>query len=188
MPRALSNAAKVSHLLRLLGEEATGAGRVYLTGGGSAVLYGWRENTIDVDLKLDPEPPGVFNAIRLAKESLNMNVELASPDDFIPPLPNWRDRSTFFVQHGKVDFYHYDFYGQALSKIERGHEQDLRDVEAMFRLGLVESGLLMELFEGIEAHLPRYPAIDANAFRGKISEVIQAVSSTPSDPAEGPGS
>ena len=187
MSRALSNATKVLRLLRLLGEEATGPGRVYLTGGGSAVIVGWRESTIDVDLKLDPEPAGVFGAISRAKETLDMNIELAAPDDFIPPLPKWRNRSVFLVRHGEVDFHHYDFHAQALSKIERGHEQDLRDVEAMFRLNLVDGGTLMDLFEAIEPRLSRYPAIDAGVFRRKVEEALEAIASTAPAPVAGLG-
>ena len=55
-------------------------------GDASAVLIAWRETTVDVDLKLAPEPNGVFAAIADAKAMLNINVELAAPDDFIPPL------------------------------------------------------------------------------------------------------
>ena len=81
MPRGESDAAKVRELMRRLGREARGAGRVYLVGGASAVLVGWRETTVDVDLKLDPEPPGVFDAMARAKEALDMNIELAAPDE-----------------------------------------------------------------------------------------------------------
>ena len=80
MPRANSNAENVRQLMRRLGEEARGGGRVYLVGGASAVLIGWRETTVDVDLKLDPEPPGVFEAIARAKDALDMNIELAAPE------------------------------------------------------------------------------------------------------------
>ena len=127
--------------MRLIGSEAKGPGRVYLVGGASAVIIGWRETTIDVDLKLAPEPPGVFNAIASAKETLDINVELAAPDEFIPALPDWPSRSTFIVRQGPVDFFHYDFHAQALAKIERGHEQDLQDVAAMHRLKLIEGRL-----------------------------------------------
>ncbi len=41
--------------MRSLGAEAREAGRVYLTGGASAVLRGWREGTVDVDIKIVPE-------------------------------------------------------------------------------------------------------------------------------------
>ena len=161
--------------MRLLGREAQGNGRIYLVGGASAVIVGWRDTTVDVDLKLDPEPPGVFDAIARAKDALNMNLELASPDDFIPALPDWRDRSAFVVRHGPVDFLHYDFYSQALAKIERGHAQDLSDVEAMWRLRLIEPDRLVCLFEAIEADLVRYPAIDPCHFRNAVRRVVRAI-------------
>lgn len=37
--------------MQCLGQAVTSEGRVYFTGGVSAVLLGWRETTIDVDLK-----------------------------------------------------------------------------------------------------------------------------------------
>ena len=161
--------------MRLLGREARGEGRIYLVGGASAVIVGWRDTTIDVDLKLDPEPPGVFEAIARAKDALNMNLELASPDDFIPALPAWRDRSVFVARHGPVEFLHYDFYAQALAKIERGHAQDMSDVEAMSRLKLIESGRLRRLFGAIESDLVRYPAIDPARFRDRVERAVGAI-------------
>ncbi|MGH8595545.1 MAG: DUF6036 family nucleotidyltransferase, partial [Gammaproteobacteria bacterium] len=118
----------IQRLMQLLGNRARGPGTIYFTGGASAVLLGWRDMTLDVDLKLDPEPDGVFGAIRDAKEELGINIELAAPDDFIPPLPGWRERSVFIARVGPVDFKHYDFYAQVLAKIERGHRQDTSDV------------------------------------------------------------
>src|SRR5438046_1868684 len=72
------------------------------------------------------------------KEQLKINVELAAPDQFIPALPGWEDRSLFIQQERKLSFYHYDFYAQALAKIERGHGIDLRDVDRMLTSGLVQ--------------------------------------------------
>ncbi len=170
--RGLAGAAAVRTLLRRIGAESRGRGRVYLVGGSSAVLLGWRETTVDVDLKLDPEPAGALEAIAKAKEALNINVELAAPDDFIPALPNWRDRSVFVHRTGRVEFFHYDFYGQALAKIERGHAQDLPDVAAMHRLGLIEPARLSSYFEAIGPALVRYPALDAASFRRKIDRAL----------------
>ena len=173
--REPTGAAQVRDLMRRLGAESRGAGRIYLVGGASAVLLGWRPATVDVDLKLDPEPAGVFAAVAHAKDVLNINVELAAPDDFIPALPGWRDRSVFIARHGSVDFFHYDFYAQALAKIERGHEQDLRDVEAMHRERLIEPARLTELFGEIEPALIRYPAIDPASFREKVRTAATAM-------------
>jgi hypothetical protein len=164
---------KLHELMRAIGIAARGPGRVYLVGGTSAVLEGWRSSTVDADLKLDPEPEGVFEAIRRIKEELGINVELAAPDDFIPALPGWRERSCHVAAHGPVDFYHYDFYSQALAKIERGHDRDLADVREMFRRRLVLPDELRRLFAAIEPGLVRYPALDADVFRGKVEELLE---------------
>lgn len=172
MHRGSSDAAKVRELMRRLGEEARGPGHVYLVGGASAVIMGWRETTVDVDLKLDPEPPGVFEAIGRAKDALDINVELAAPDEFIPALPDWRARSPFVVRHGVVDFSHYDFYAQALAKIERGHDLDCLDVVAMHDLRLIEPYRLAGFLASIEPGLLRYPAIEPEAFRAKVHAAV----------------
>jgi hypothetical protein len=67
--------------------------RIYLVGGATAVLLGWRETTIDIDLKLVPEVNEILKALPEIKEALEINVELASPDDFIPAVPGWEERS-----------------------------------------------------------------------------------------------
>ena len=163
-----TDAGKVRTFMRFFARETLGGGRVYLVGGASAVLIGWRATTVDVDLKLAPAPPGAFEAIALAKNRLNMNVELAAPDDFVPALPDWPTRSPPIVRHGQVDFFHYDFHGQALAKIERGHAQDRLDVAAMAERGLVAPNTLLALFDQVHAELLRYPAIDAACFRRKV--------------------
>src|SRR5256712_7340907 len=106
--------------MKELAASARSPGKVYFTGGATALLLGFREQTIDIDLKLDPEPDGAFEAIAVLKNRLNLNVELASPDDFIPPAPDWRERSRRIVSIGRVQFFHYDLSLQALAKLERG--------------------------------------------------------------------
>ena len=164
-----------------IGGRAEGPGRVYLVGGSTAVLIGWRETTVDVDLKLDPEPSGVFEAIAVLKDELDVNIELSSPDQFLPPLPGWRERSRFIARHGQVDFYHYDFYGQALAKIERGHGTDISDVLAMAKLGLIDFPELLRLFEGVTNSLLRYPGVSEASVRAKLAAMIQCASGDADD-------
>lgn len=166
--RALTDKAKLERFMTALGRYVHGPGRIYLSGGATALLHGWREMTIDVDLKPDPEPQGLFEALARLKDELDMNVELACPDQFIPPLPGWEDRSLFIGRHGQVDFFHYDPYAQALSKLERGHDRDIVDVKAMLRAGLINKDRLRELFEAIEPHLIRYPALHPPSFREAV--------------------
>jgi hypothetical protein len=65
---------------------------VYLTGGATAVLLGWRETTIDADITIVPESDRLLRARPALKEQLRINVELASPAHFIPELPGWAER------------------------------------------------------------------------------------------------
>ena len=169
--RAASDSAKIGRLMQGIGRMARGPGRVYLVGGASAVTIGWRLATIDADLKLDPEPDGVFEAIATLKDELDMNVELSAPDEFIPAVPKWRERSPFIIRHGQVDFFHYDFCAQALAKIERGHATDVEDVREMLLRKLVDTVTLARAFDSIAPEIIRYPAIEANAFRVKQERI-----------------
>ena len=78
--RSVADAGKIRHLMREIGSRARGPGRVYVVGGASALLEGWRSTTVDVDLKLDPEPAGIFEAIGDLKVDLDVNIELLVPD------------------------------------------------------------------------------------------------------------
>jgi hypothetical protein len=171
--RQLADAERVRALMDALGRIADGDARVYLTGGATAVLLGWRRCTIDVDVLFRPEEDRVFRELPRLKEELEVNIELASPADFIPELPGWHERSRFIERHGKLDFFHYDLYAQALAKIERGHAQDGPDVAEMLHRGLVERGELLRLFEAIEPLLYRYPALDPAAFRRAVEHVAR---------------
>lgn len=162
------DAERIRAFMRALGTEADRPGRVYFTGGATAVLVGWRRSTIDVDIKPEPESDRLLRAIVQLKESLEINVELAAPDQFIPELPGWRERSEFVAREGRLDFHHYDLYAQALAKIERAHAQDEIDVAEMLSRGLVDRVELRRLFSEIEPLLFRYPAIDPPAFRRAV--------------------
>jgi hypothetical protein len=171
--RAAANADRVRSFMKALGERSLGSGRVYLTGGATAVLYGWRTTTVDIDLKMDPEPPGAFDAIRAIKDELDVNVELAAPDQFIPVPVGWSNRSVFIGRSGQVDFLHYDLLGQAVSKIERGHARDLLDAGEMLSRRLVALSEIEGYYARVESELSRYPAIDGEAFKQKIRAFVE---------------
>jgi hypothetical protein len=173
--RDVADEARIRRFMRELARSGQRAARVYLTGGATAVLSGWRTSTIDIDIKIVPDDDRLFRAVPALKESLHVNVELAAPDDFIPVRPGWEDRSRFIVQEGVVTFLHYDLVAQALSKIERGHAQDRADVQEMIRRGLVEPRALRDTFAAIEPFLYRYPAIDPASFRRAVDEAAPPV-------------
>jgi len=158
--------------MKALAAAAKTPGRVYLVGGACAVLLGWRTATIDIDLKIIPESDELLRSLPQLKEQLHVNIELASPDDFIPELPGWQERSTFVKQEGKLSFYHYDFYAQALAKIERRHDKDLEDVDNFIASRLVDADRLLELFTAIEDQIHRYPDLDAKSFRSAVEKSV----------------
>ncbi len=167
------DAARVRAFMQELGAEADRAGRVYFTGGATAVLHGWRASTIDLDLKLEPDSDRLLRALAMLKERLEMNVELAAPDQFIPELLGWRERSPFIARAGLLAFHHYDLCAQALAKLERGHTQDREDVAALLARGLVTTQELCRHFTEIEPALYRFPAIDPAGFRRAVEEVAR---------------
>ena len=112
-----------------------------------------------------PESDAMLRAIPALKERLNLNVELASPDQFIPVPDGWQQRSPVITRIGRVTFRHYDFCAQALAKLERGHTRDLADVEAMRNHGLIDRTEVRRQFALVEPQLYRFPAIDPPSFR-----------------------
>ncbi|HUF47705.1 MAG TPA: DUF6036 family nucleotidyltransferase [Vicinamibacterales bacterium] len=173
--RGLADEDRIRRFMRALGQAARRPARVYLTGGATAVLNGWRGSTIDIDLKLVPDDDALLRAIPELKESLQVNVELAAPSDFVPVTEGWEDRSRFIGQEGALAFYHFDFTAQALAKLERGHVLDLADVREMVARGLVEPARLRATFLAIEPQLFRYPAIDPGWFRQAVESFLASV-------------
>jgi hypothetical protein len=172
--RELADQKRILAFVRALGRTAKEPTRLYLTGGATAVLEGWRRSTIDVDIRLEPHSDALLREIPQLKERLAVNVELASPPDFIPELPGWRDRSPFVRREGRLDVHHFDPYSQALAKLERAFDQDLEDVSAMLARGLIERDRTLELFNAIEPDLYRYPAIDPGSFRARVERALSS--------------
>ena len=171
--RKVADEDRIRRFMRALGAEADAPARVYFTGGATAVLLGWRAATIDVDIRVVPESDRLYRAIPSLKESLHLNVKLASPDEFIPALPGWEERSIFVSQERKLAFHHYDLHAQALAKIERGHTQDLGDVREMIARRLIDPPAIRRFFEAIEPRLYLYPAIDPPTFRRSVEAILE---------------
>jgi hypothetical protein len=169
--RAPLDAERLRAFLAELGRTSA-TGRLYLTGGATAILEGWRSSTIDVDLRIEPDDDVLMRALPELKERLDVNVELASLPDFIPELPGWRERSPFVGRFGSLDVHHFDPYSQALAKIERGFDHDLDDVREMIARGLVEPPTALTLLAQIEPALYRYPAIDPADFARRAHQIL----------------
>ena len=98
---------------------------------------GLRSATLDVDYDADADDPAALEdlelAIRALKNVLDINVEPASPGNFLPVSPNVRARSRYVGRFGSLSVYYYHLPSLVIAKAARGYEQDLDDAEQLIR-------------------------------------------------------
>jgi len=156
--RSPANQGDIRRFLRRLGDEFRGAGRLYLVGGTTLVLEGYRQQTIDLDIVFDVNPAQADEFVRVVRElkdRLNVNVEEASPADFIPLPAGYADRHVYVGRFGQLDVFHFDLYSVALSKIERGREGDYADVITLLQNGRLDWGRLEDYYREILPEMGR---------------------------------
>jgi len=69
------------------------------------------------------------------KNELDINVEPASPADFIPVPDSALSQSRYVGQFGRVSVYYYHLPSLVIAKVARGLEQDFDDAERFVRSG-----------------------------------------------------
>ena len=146
---------RVHYFLVKLGIEFHYPARLYLVGGTTLVYEGLRQQSLDIDISYevaDEHESEFARVIRRLKEEMQINIELASPGDFIPLPAGWKERAKYVGRFGQVDVFHFDLYSTALSKIERGREGDYEDVLAMLRSDQIN---LIELEHALNNIMPR---------------------------------
>ncbi len=180
MRRELTSEA-LQGLMREIARRAPGGRsyRVFLVGGGTAVLAGWRSSTIDADLHADDE--AVFRDIQDIKERLQVNVELARLGDFVPALAGTEARHVLLATIGRVSFYHYDPYAQLLSKVVRGFRKDMQDAESFIASGMVDPERFRSLVHDIpEAAYAQYPALSQRGVLEAVDGFLAQIGDRPS--------
>jgi hypothetical protein len=141
-----------------LGKRFRKPARIYLVGGTTLVYEGLRGTTVDIDIVLEvgsDEHANLVGAIRELKDRLSVNVEEASPADFIPLPAGSEMRHRFVGRFERIEVFHFDPYSTALSKIARGQTQDMEDVLELLQAGVLEWERLAGFFNEI---LPRVGA------------------------------
>ena len=151
-----------------------GAHRVFFVGGGTAVLEGWRESTIDADLYSDKDE--IFRDIQGIKERLHLNIEFARPEDFVPALAGSGGRHVFVESIGTVSFYHYDPYAQLLSKVVRGFNRDMQDAARFLDSGMVNAERFRSLVNDIpDSAYALYPALSRQAVLEAVNDFLNLI-------------
>jgi Nucleotidyltransferase of unknown function (DUF6036) len=153
-------------------------GRLYLTGGAALVHRGIRPGqTLDIDIQITIDPANLTTEIAQLKQKLNMNIEFASPGDFIPLPSQWEIRSQFIKRYNQVDVFYFDWYSIALSKTQRANRQDVLDVQLLIRQGYVDVAELDRLCQDVlnKVGSPPYDRLLPNLSRQQFSQHYQAV-------------
>lgn len=148
--------SRIELFLQRLGQLFHKPGRIYLVGGTTMVYEGLRQQTLDIDLAIEvanQDHSAFIRIVRELKEQLSLNIEEASPADFIPLPAGYRERSQYIGRYGQLDIFHFDLYSTALSKIERGTENDFADILTLLQTNRIDMVQLTAYFYEI---LPRY--------------------------------
>ena len=173
MARDDATRGSIDAFLHELGRRFTGRGALYLAGGSMLVYQGFRPRTLDIDYRIElsaGDDTQFIQALRATQRVVQLNVEPASPADFIPLPAGWRERSRFLVQEGGITVYAFDPLSTALAKIERGQERDIDDVLALCRSGVLNADQIAQGFEEISVRIETeaLPRITEQDFRRKI--------------------
>lgn len=153
-------------------------GRLYLTGGAALVHRGIRPGqTLDIDIQITVDPANLTAQIAQLKQKMNINVEFASPGDFIPLPTQWEARSEFIKRYDQVDVFYFDWYSIALSKMQRANRQDVVDVQLLVRQGFIDLNELDALYQNVLNRIgnPPYDRLLPNLSPQQFSQHYQAV-------------
>lgn len=162
MPDRAVDRDSLRALLEEVGRRLARPAELFLAGSAAVVMAGVRAS-IDVDIAAAPdgEDAATMAVVRTVAREMGLVVEVASPADFIPLPDGWRDRCPSIGRFGPLDVFQFDPYSVALSKLVRGHEQDLEDVAALVVFGKVH----FERLRTFAAELPSRYAAGSWAFR-----------------------
>lgn len=142
----------IERFLRDVGEQYRRRARLFLVGGTTLVYEGLRQRTLDVDLAIEvanADHGDLLAALRAVRQALDINVEEASPGDFIPLPAGYANRHIYVGTFGQIDVFHFDLYSVALSKVERGRVGDLKDVVLLLHSGRIAWDVLKSQFREI---------------------------------------
>lgn len=167
--------AAIDSFLQHLGRTFRKPARLYLVGGAALVHLEERPGfTQAIDIQGGGANEGEFIvAIHRLIQQMQVNVEFASPVDFIPLPTQWEMHSRFIGRYGTIDVFYFDFYSIALSKIERGNSRDIADVKLLVQQGIITLSELDIAYQEVLSQLGkgRYPRITPQRFSERYTAI-----------------
>jgi hypothetical protein len=165
----------IESFLQQLGKTFHKPARLYLVGGAALVHMGVRSGTTqDIDIQASgPNEGDLIVTIQHMIHRLQVNVEFASPADFMPLPTHWESHARFVGRYGQIDVFYYDFTSIALSKIERGNTRDIADVKLLIEQRIVTLDELDKAYQEVLAQLGkgRYPRLTPQRFTERYQAI-----------------
>lgn len=150
---------QIETFLKNLGRAFRKSGRLYLVGGAALVHMGVRAGftqDIDVEVRATHEDE-MLEAIRKMKDTMQINIEFASPADFIPIPKQWEANVRYIGRYGMIDAFYFDFYSIALSKIQRGSTRDINDVRLLLQQNIITLAELDTVYNEVLPQVGKRP-------------------------------
>jgi len=165
----------IEAFLQQLGRTFRKPGRLYLVGSAALIHAGLRPGFtqgIDIQVSGANEAELIVDVQRLIQQ-MQINVEFASPADFIPLPSGWEMHAQYVGRYGEVDVFYFDFYSIALSKIERGNTRDIEDVKLLVQQGIIKLDELDRAYQEVLAQLGKgkYPRVTPQRFSERYNAI-----------------
>lgn len=165
----------IESFLQQLGRTFRKPGRLYLVGGAALVHAGVRPGfTQDIDIQVGEANEGdLIIGIQRLIQQMQINIEFASPKDFIPLPSQWETHAQYVGRYGQIEVFYFDFYSIALSKIERGTTRDIEDVKLLVAQQRIVLDELDAAYQEVLAQLGkgRYPKIIPERFAERYAAI-----------------
>jgi hypothetical protein len=148
-------ADEIYDFLTRLSERISKPAAFYLLGGGALCILGNPRRTVDIDYTFETQAAEAQNfqsVVQSVADEMVLELEAVSIDEFIPLPAQVIERRIHVGEFGQLSVYVYDPYSIALSKLARGFEVDLQDVQFLLRQKFIVMGVLEHLVEEALPH------------------------------------
>lgn len=119
-------------------------GKVYLIGASALIFLGNTRGTLDIDVHIEAEEAELQSTIEDVAQKNKIHVDIIQFEEFLK-LPSGADKRHIKILDVEgIQLFVFDPYTIALSKLGRGFDYDLTDVEFMFSAQIITFDRLKE--------------------------------------------
>ena len=170
----LMHKARIEAFLTAVGKHCQPASTLFLLGGGALEMLGGARPTVDLDyVGNDLQPDNLQQLMMQIANEMQIELEAVPIAEFVPVPANAQKRAVLVGEFGNLTVYIFDPYTIALSKLDRGFDNDIEDVLFLVRNQLITVEQLAMFVETAVSQANRFD-LDATAMRRHLEIVRQS--------------